>query len=167
VAAEGLTPQTSPISRASFSFRPRMTSKYWLKRPIKSRARANVLGGAFFGIGEVEEDDAARRIHGGADFAQDGLPNVAHVGEHGPVDKSDEVGTVEFGGEFFQAVAALDVVPGDFLEGFVFAKHDFAVVELQGVGRAGIGDAVDFGAGGEIIEDGMEGGMAECPDRSP
>ncbi len=34
-----------------------------------------------------------------------------------------------------------------------FAEHQFAIVELQGVGVAGVGDAVDFRAPGEFVED--------------
>ena len=40
-------------------------------------------------------------------------------------------------------------------------SHDFSILEFQGVGRARIGDAVDFGAVGEIMEDRMEIGIAK------
>jgi hypothetical protein len=117
---------------------------------------ADVIVIAFFGIGEVEEYFATGPGELGAEFFEDGFPDLAHVGEHGPVHETDEAGGVEFLCEAIAAEALLDRGPGDFFQGGMLADHDLAVVELEGVRMAGFGDAVDFGALGELGEDGVK-----------
>jgi hypothetical protein len=92
VAAGVARPRTLPISLASFSLRPRMTSKCFWKRTMRSRAWRMSSSVAFFGIGEIEEHFATGPGELGAEFFEDGFPDLAHVGEHGPVDEADEAG---------------------------------------------------------------------------
>ena len=63
----------------------------------------DVCLGALLGIGEVNEQLAARAFHAGANLLEHGGPDVAHVGEHGPVDEADQVGAAELGGELVLA----------------------------------------------------------------
>ena len=64
-----------------------MTSKYFWNAATNSRARRMSSFVRFSGIGEVNEQLAARAFHRGADLLQHGGPDVAHVGEHGPIDE--------------------------------------------------------------------------------
>ena len=50
------------------------------------------------------------------------------------------------------------------MHGGVLAEHDLAIGEFEGLGEAGIGDGINFGALGEFGEDGMEFGIAEHAD---
>jgi predicted Rossmann fold flavoprotein len=127
-----------------------------LELPDELEGVPDIVVGPFLGVGEVEEHFAARAGELRAEFLEDGLPDLAHVGEHGPIDEADEAGLFEFPGELIAAEPGDDVGPGDFLEGGVFTDHDFAVVELEGIGVAGIGDAVQFGLFGEVVEHGVE-----------
>jgi len=115
----------------------------------------DVLFGSFFGVGQIEEDDSSARGVGGAEFSEEIRPEFVHVRDHGPVDEADEVGGREFFDESVPAEAGLDGVPGDIVQLGGFGEHDLAVGELERVSMAGFSDAIDFGAGGEVIEDGM------------
>ena len=45
----------------------------------------------------------------------------------------------------------------DLLEGVVLAHHQLAILELEGVGEAGLTDRVHFSAGGERLEYRVQG----------
>ena len=117
--------------------------------------------GPLLRVGEVNEQLAARALHAGADLLQHGGPDVAHVGEHGPVDEADEVGAAELGGELLLAEPGLDVLPVHLLQRLVLAEHDLAVLELQRVGVAGLGDGMHLRPLGEVGEDRVEVRIAE------
>src|ERR1035441_4387019 len=66
--------------------------------------------GALLGVGEVDEQLAARPFQAGTDLLEDGGPDVAHMREHGPVDEANEVSAAELGAEFVLAKPSFDVL---------------------------------------------------------
>ena len=126
----------------------------------------DVLGGALGRVCEVEEEPAFEPLQAGGDAGKDLLEDLAHEGEHGPVDKGNEGGVGENAGEFVLGDVAAEVGPVDLLKALVFAAHDFAVVEFDGVGEAGVADGMEGGAFGEIGKDGVDGGGAQAADIS-
>src|ERR1035438_4540894 len=117
--------------------------------------------GALLGVGEVDEQFATRAFHAGTDLLEDGGPNVAHMREHGPVDEADEVGAAELVVELVLAKPSLDVLPVHLLQRLMLAEHYLAVLELQRVGVARLGDGIDLRALGEVREHRMQVLLAE------
>jgi len=88
-------------------------------------------------------------------------PDLVHLRQHGPIDEGHEVRAGEPGGEFIRAKSCLDVFPVHLAEGLVFAQHDFAVLELQGVGVAWFSDRMHLGPLLEVGEDRMKIGITQ------
>ena len=63
----------------SFSFKPRMTSKCFWKAATKLQRARDVPVGALLGVGQVNEELAARAFHAWAYLLEHGGPDVAHV----------------------------------------------------------------------------------------
>ena len=68
-----------------------------------SHAAAKVLGGAFLGVGQVDEDLAGSLGKIGQNIHQHVMPDVAEHREHRPVVHGDQVGRLAHGGEPLQA----------------------------------------------------------------
>ena len=117
----------------------------------------DVFGGALLWVGQVEEHLSARALQRGHEFSLEAFPNGRHVREHRPVDEGHEAGGFKLGSELLLAVALTQVVPVDLLEGVVLAHHQLAILELEGVGEAGLTDRVHFGTGGERLEHRVQG----------
>jgi hypothetical protein len=132
-----------------------------LKTDDKVQGMADVVVIAFLGIGKVEEHLSTRPLKLRAEFVQDGFPDLAHVGEHGPVHKADEAGRAEFFGEALAAEALLDCGPCDLFERSMFSNHDLAVVEFERVGLARFRNGMNLGALRELGEDGVQVRMTQ------
>ncbi|MGA3065819.1 MAG: hypothetical protein ABSF29_03115 [Tepidisphaeraceae bacterium] len=123
----------------------------------------NVLLGAFFGVGQIDEEFPARQGRLGDERAQL-FPNLRHVGDHSPVGHGDEPGGGDGFFHLLHAHALDETIPGDFGKALVFAEHEFSILEFQCVSMAGLGDGDDFGFSREIGEDWVGVGESEVAD---
>ena len=129
--------------------------------------RVNEIGsGAFFRVGEVEEESAPGSDRGRRENAFNQIgEDRGHVGNHGPVDQGNEIARGECGAVAVDAAeGGRDVGGGDFVEAAHHAEHDFAVREFDGGGLGRFDKRDDAGAAGEVGEDRMHGAAAECAD---
>ena len=125
-----------------------------------------VCGGAFLGVGEVEEERAAGANGQGGEDALDQIgEDRSHIGNHRPVDEGYEIA----GGEG-RAVAVdasecgRDVSGRDVIEATHCTEHELAVGELYGGGVCGLGERDYSGASSEVSEDGVYVAAAEGAD---
>jgi hypothetical protein len=132
-----------------------------LKANDEIQGMTDIIVITLFGICKVEEHFSTWSRQLGAEFVQDGLPDLAHIGEHGPVDETDQAGRAEFCGKAFATEALLDRRPGDLLERGMFSYHDLSVVEFEGVGLARFCNGMNFGTLSELAENRVQVGMAE------
>ena len=115
----------------------------------------------FLRIGQVKKQLAPRATELWANFVENGPPDVIHGGQHRPIDKTDELRFLDPPHKFVEAEARLDVVPVDLLERLVFALHDFAILELDGIRVPRLGDRMNIGNPGEVGEHGVDVGITE------
>jgi hypothetical protein len=78
------------------------------------------------------------------------------VREHRPIDHGDERGGCEYADQLRLGHVGNQIGPIDVLEALMFAAHQLAIIELDRIGIAGLGDGMDRGASGKISEDRMQ-----------
>ena len=126
-----------------------------------------VGGGAFFGVGEIEEERAAGADRNRREDALDQIgEDRGHVGDHCPVHEGDEIGGAERGPVALDAAeCGGDVGRGELVEAAHGAEHELAVGEFHGggVGRLDEGDDL-VGAGRELGEDRVDVAAAKGAD---
>ena len=126
-----------------------------------------VGGGAFFGVGEVEEERAAGADRNRGEDALDQIgEDRGHVGNHRPVHEGDEIGGAKRGAVAFDAAErGGDVGRGELVEAAHGAEHELAVGEFDGGGVGGFDEGDDpVGAGRELGEDRVDVAAAEGAD---
>ena len=129
--------------------------------------RVNEIGsGAFFRVGEVEEESAPGSDRGRRENAFNQIgEDRGHIGNHGPVDQGNEIARGECGAVAVDAAeGGRDVGGGDFVEAAHHTEHDFAVREFDGGGLGRFNKRDDAGAARKVREDRMHRAAAECAD---
>src|SRR5689334_7413270 len=77
------------------------------------QSTGDIFVGPLLRISKVEENLPARSDQPGTSFFEEAFPNFAHVRNHGPVDKRNQIGAQELLNESFAPATVIDIGPGD------------------------------------------------------
>lgn len=136
-----------------------------LKKFDEFECRAEICLRALGGVSEIEEKGSIFfRADGGEDGFKDISKNTIHLGDHGPVEHADEIGSRKgieddaFGGGFD------DIGVGNVVKVHIRFEHNFAVIEFHSEGSGGVGDGDGGSFLSEVLKERMECRLAEGTD---